>query len=75
MTYYYKIQKEKKLTPTITRMANVTVYNDKGKEIGMATVSKWEQPEKVVDMLIREHEIRKAWNNPNLSFNQKTKTA
>ena len=69
-TYYTKYEKEKKLTPTITRMANVTVYNAGLKEIGRATVSFWEKPDNVADMLIKEHEISKTWNNKRLSFNQ-----
>lgn len=69
-TYYYKYQKEKKLSPTSTRMANVTLIDEKSKVVGNATVSKWQKVEDIVSMLIREYEISKVWNNPKLSFNQ-----
>lgn len=71
MKYYYKYQKEKKLSLTITRMANVRVFDNKGKEIGHTTVSKWQKVDDVVNMLVREHEISKVWNNPKLSFNKR----
>lgn len=72
-TYYYKFKKEKKLSSTITQMANVTVINEKGKEIGNATVSKYESVEKVVDMLVRDYELSKVWSSKHFSFNQLTK--
>jgi hypothetical protein len=71
MKYYYKYQREKKLSPKLTRLASVKVFNYKDKEIGHATLSKWQKVEDVVNMLIREHEISKVWNNPKLSFNKK----
>jgi len=69
-TYYTKYQKQKKLNATTTRLANVTVMNDKGKEIGRETVSKWQKVDDVVAMIVREYEIRKVWNKKKFSFNQ-----
>ena len=72
MTYYYKYQKEKKLSTTTTRMANVTVVDAKGKQIGCETVSKWQKVEDVVNMIVRDVELSKVWNSKQFSFNQKT---
>ena len=70
-TYYYKYTKEKKINATTTRMANVTVMDEKGKEIGSYAMSKWENVDKAVAMLIREYEISKVWNSKEFSFNKK----
>ena len=69
--YIYQYQKDKKISPTITRMANVRVMDLKGKEIGMATVSKWQNIEDIVNMLIREYEISKVWNSKNYHLTKK----
>lgn len=68
-TYYTEYQTEKEITPTITRMANIKVYTDRGKEIGMATVAHYEDKNKVADMLIRDYELNKVWNSKEFSFN------
>jgi hypothetical protein len=60
--YYYKFQKEKKIDASTTRMANVKVFNLKDKEIGNATVSKWQKVEDVVGMLVRDYELAKVWS-------------
>jgi hypothetical protein len=69
-TYYTKFQKEKKINATTTRLANVTVYNTKWKQIGNATVSKWQDVNDVANMIIRDYEISKVWNSKQFSFNQ-----
>ncbi len=61
-TYHYLFEKKKKLSETVTRMANVTVWDAKGKQIGRETVSHYQQPTDVVDMIVRDHEISKIWN-------------
>ena len=69
-TYYYRFQKEKKINSSTTRLANVTVINEKGKEIGKETVSKWQTVENVVDMIVRDYEISRIWNSKKFSFNK-----
>jgi len=64
-TYYYKFQKERKINATTTRLSNVTVMNEKGKEIGNYAMSKWEKVDTVVSMLVREYELSRAWNSKN----------
>ena len=69
-TYYIKFEKEKKLSSTITRMANVTVFNARYKEINRATVWIGKNSDEVANMLIREYELSKIWNNKKLLINQ-----
>lgn len=61
-TYHYFFEKNKKLSENVTRMANVTVWDAKGKQIGRETVSSWQKPTDMVDMIVRDHEISKIWN-------------
>jgi len=68
--YYFKEQKEARISPTITRMRSVTVFDLNGKEIGHTTMSKWECVNKYVSMLITEHETRKVWNSKCFDFNK-----
>lgn len=60
--FYYKYETEKKIDANTTRMANVQVFDFNDKKIGCETVSKWQDPEQVVGMIIREYQISKAWN-------------
>ena len=69
-TYYTKFQKEKKLKDKSTRMANVKVFDCKFKQIGNATVSKWQSIDDVANMIIRDYELSKVWNSKEFSFNQ-----
>jgi len=69
-TYYYEFQKEKKLNATTTRMANVKVFNAKGNQIGCETVARWQKPDEVVGMIVRDYELQKIWNSKEFSFNQ-----
>lgn len=74
-TYYHRTQQERKINATTTIMKNVAVYNQKGKEIGRETVSKWQKVEDVVNMIVRDYELSKVWNSKQFSFNQKYKSA
>jgi len=61
-TYRYRYTPEKKLTPTMTRQATITVMDINGKIIGQEHCSKWEKPEDIAQMIIREHQNKKHFN-------------
>lgn len=69
-TYFTKYQKEKKINAATTRLANVSVYDIKGKKIGSETVSKWQNSDDVAAMIIRDYELSKVWNSKQFSFNK-----
>lgn len=69
-TYYYRVQQERKINATTTRMKNVKVFTENGKEIGSYAMSKHEDVNKCVAMLVRDYELRKVWNSKQFSFNQ-----
>lgn len=63
MEFVWEYVGEKKLDEKTTQMAHVKVYDLKGKLLETATCSKWQEPEDVADMLIREYSLRKVFNS------------
>ena len=61
--YSYTFTPAKKIDPKTTRLPVITVFNANGKEIGTYNPSIWELPEKCVAMIVREYELKKAFNN------------
>lgn len=69
-TYFTIYQQQRKINSNTTRLANVTVYDAKGKKIGCESVSKWQDKNEVANMIIRDFELSKIWNSKQFSFNQ-----
>ncbi len=65
--YTYTYQHENRVDACTTKMANVAVFDCRGKKIGGEPVAKWQTPEGVVRMIVREHELRIA-NNKTIHY-------
>jgi hypothetical protein len=68
MKYYYRFTDKKKINTTTEQMATVKVYNLQDKLIGVYSWHKLierfkdKQVLEMVDILIREHEVKQAFN-------------